>query len=88
MCGCAPPCRWSTNQALQAGPPAVTVEWASLGSLLATIIAAHRPSLPTVAAREALDAAVAALLSFVAVIPQAEVPPARLMPFSYVSASI
>lgn len=80
MIGFAPSCRWSTSEALQAGFPAVAVEWASLGSLLATIIAAHRPSLPTVAAREALDATVATLLNFTAVAPQAEAPPIRLVP--------
>ncbi len=42
------------------------MEWASLGALLATIVAAHRPSLPDASAREALDASVASLLELTA----------------------
>jgi len=44
------------------GPAAVATDWANLGALLATVIAAHRPSLPDEAARDALDAAISSLL--------------------------
>lgn len=59
--------RWSTENAVPTGPAAVAIDWANLGALLATVIAAHRPSLPDEAARDALDAAVASLLDATAI---------------------
>lgn len=55
--------RWCTTQAPPSALEAAAQDWASLGALLAQMLAAHTPSLPDEAGRAALAEAVGALLS-------------------------